>query len=264
MSQENVRIVQAGIEAYNAEDWDALLEYLAPSFVLDMSRSIGPDQRGIYGLDQMRSYLDNLRTFESARIEADEFIETGDHVVVPNTSHFRGRGGIEAEARTALVFTCQNGAVTRLVMYQGRQEALEAVGLSEQAMSHENVEIVRAVVDAYNRGDFDAGLEYAAPDSEFDWSRAVGPVHGVFKRDQMRQVLDELAEPWESVRIELDDLIEVGEHVVATQTAYQRGRDGIELRARITQVWTIRDGTIARVCLYQDRSEALEAAGLRE
>jgi ketosteroid isomerase-like protein len=129
MSQANVEIVRAGIEAYNRQDWDAVLEYLAPSFVLDMSRSIGPDQRGVYRLDQMRSYLDNLRTFESARIEADAFIEAGEHVVVPNTTHFRGRDGIEAEARTALVFTFRDGAVTRLVMYQGRQEALESAGL---------------------------------------------------------------------------------------------------------------------------------------
>jgi len=29
-------------------------------------------------------------------------------------------------------------------------------------------------------------------------------------------------------------------------------------------VWTIREGAIIRCCLYQDKQEALEAAGLRE
>jgi ketosteroid isomerase-like protein len=131
-------------------------------------------------------------------------------------------------------------------------------------MSQENVEIVRAAVDAYNRGDFDAAMKDAAPDFEFDFSRAVGPLHGVFRLDQMRRVWDEVREPWESVRIELDELIDAGEQVVATRTGFMRGRDGIEVQARITEVWTIRDRAIVRVCLYQEKREALEAAGLSE
>jgi hypothetical protein len=72
------------------------------------------------------------------------------------------------------------------------------------------------------------------------------------------------SESWESVRIELDKLIDAGEQVVATRTGFMRGRDGIEVQARITEVWTIRDRAIVRVCLYQEKREALEAAGLRE
>ena len=45
-------------------------------------------------------------------------------------------------------------------------------------MSQENLEIVRAVSEAINRGDVDAALKHWAPDCEFDVSRAVGPVHG--------------------------------------------------------------------------------------
>ena len=47
-------------------------------------------------------------------------------------------------------------------------------------------------------------------------------------------------------------------------TNLARGRDGIEVQARGIWVWTIRDGSIVRVCLYQERHEALEAAGLEE
>ena len=45
-------------------------------------------------------------------------------------------------------------------------------------MSQENVEIVRGAIDAMNRGDWDAALKAAAPNFEFDLSRAVGPLHG--------------------------------------------------------------------------------------
>ena len=131
-------------------------------------------------------------------------------------------------------------------------------------MSQENVETIRAAMDAWNRGDYDAALKDAAPDFEFDSSRAVGPLHGVFRLDQMRRVWDEFRESWESVRIELDEFIEAGEYVVVPLTIYGTGRDGIELQARTTWVWTIRDRMIVRVCLYQDKHEALEAAGLWE
>lgn len=131
-------------------------------------------------------------------------------------------------------------------------------------MSEENVEIVRAAIDAYNRGDFDAVLRLTDPEGELDWSRAVGPLHGVFRLDQLRRFWQQLEELWESIRIELDEGIDAGEHIVATQTAHQQGRDGIELRARITQVWTTRNSKIVRLCLYQDKQEALEAAGLSE
>jgi hypothetical protein len=48
-------------------------------------------------------------------------------------------------------------------------------------MSQENVEIVRVVVDAVNRADWEGALQQLHPDFELDFSRAVGPVSGVFK-----------------------------------------------------------------------------------
>jgi ketosteroid isomerase-like protein len=42
------------------------------------------------------------------------------------------------------------------------------------------------------------------------------------------------------------------------------GRDGIEVQARTAWIWTLRDGMIVRVCLFQDKQEALRAAGLSE
>ena len=66
------------------------------------------------------------------RFEAHEFIEAGDLVVVPWAMHGRGRDGIELVARFTFVFTIRNGAIERVTMYQERQDALEALGLSEQ------------------------------------------------------------------------------------------------------------------------------------
>jgi hypothetical protein len=71
-------------------------------------------------------------------------------------------------------------------------------------------------------------------------SRAVGPFRGVYGVDQVRGF-------W-----------------VVPVTLHMRGRDGIEVSARVTQVWTVRGGTLVRMCMYQERQEALEAVGLSE
>jgi ketosteroid isomerase-like protein len=131
-------------------------------------------------------------------------------------------------------------------------------------MSEENVEIVRAAIDAYNRGDWEGALKDAARDFECDLSRAVGPQHHVYSRNQMLQFWSDFAEGWESVWIEPHEFIEAGEHVVVPWTLHAAGRDGIEVQARVTWSWTIRDGAVERVCMYQEREEALQAAGLRE
>jgi len=42
------------------------------------------------------------------------------------------------------------------------------------------------------------------------------------------------------------------------------GRDGIEVEARTTWTWTLRNGAVERVCVYQTREEALEAVGAEQ
>jgi ketosteroid isomerase-like protein len=49
--------------------------------------------------------------------------------VVPNTATFRGRQGIEVVARSAFVFTVENGQITRFRLFQERAEALQSAGL---------------------------------------------------------------------------------------------------------------------------------------
>ena len=131
-------------------------------------------------------------------------------------------------------------------------------------MSQENVEIVKADIDAYNREDWDALFKDAAPGFELDFSRAVGPWRGVFGLDQIRRVVEEFRETWESARLEPHEFIEAGDLVVVPLTQHVKGRGGIEVVVRATFVWTIRNGAIERVTMYQERQDALEDVGLSE
>ena len=99
---------------------------------IDWSRARGPF-KGVYrGHGEREAFWNEFwSTFEEAEIETYDFTEAGSEVVVSNTAHFRGREGIEVIARSAFVFTVENGQITRLRMFQERAEALEAAGLSE-------------------------------------------------------------------------------------------------------------------------------------
>ena len=131
-------------------------------------------------------------------------------------------------------------------------------------MSQENVEIVKAAFDAVNRGDWDAVFQDAAPGFEVDFSRSVGPWRGVFGPDQIRRVVVEYRETWESAWLEPHEFIEAGDLVVVPGTQHLKGRGGIEVVASATLVWTIRNGAIERVTMYQERRDALEELGLSE
>jgi ketosteroid isomerase-like protein len=75
---------------------------------------------------------------------------------------------------------------------------------------------------------------------------------------------DEFWSTFQYVQLETYDVTEVGSDVVISNTAHMRGRDGIEVSARSTLVYTVESGQITRLRMFQERAEALEAAGLRE
>jgi ketosteroid isomerase-like protein len=142
---------------------------------------------------------------------------------------------------------------------------------TERAMSQENVEVVRRVYDAFNRGDFASAVEYLHPAGEV-YPGVVGldPPGGgsatrLVGRDELRGFFEDLGATWESISIEPKEIIEAPYgRVLAIESWLIRGRDGIEVDTRIIDVYAFRDGLIARVDGYLDRLEALEAVGLSE
>ena len=134
-------------------------------------------------------------------------------------------------------------------------------------MSQENVEKIRAAFEAWNRGDWDRGwaLRVAAPDLVVDNSSNAGEWRGIHRgRDAARRLQRSFIDPWESVQVEIDELIEADNHIVMRQTARFVGRDGIEVTARTAWCWTFRDGQLTRLLVSNELTDALEAAALSE
>jgi ketosteroid isomerase-like protein len=73
-----------------------------------------------------------LAAWDDVRIELEDVIEDGDDLlVVENVTYFRGRDGIETQARSTWLIRFRDGHQTSLTLYQRKQDALEAAGLSE-------------------------------------------------------------------------------------------------------------------------------------
>jgi ketosteroid isomerase-like protein len=133
-------------------------------------------------------------------------------------------------------------------------------------MSQENVETVRRGFEYFiATGDF---LEEIV-DPEFVWDMSAfrgWPERQVYAGLKgAREFIADWREPWEDWELELEELVDVGERVVAI--VRQRGRSkgtGLPVDMHFAMVWTIRDGKQARMRMYASPDEGLEAVGLRE
>jgi len=132
VSQENVEVVRSHLEAWNRRDKSAYVASFRADAEIDWSRARAL-YRGVYrGREQQKAFWDEFwSTFEDSQLEIHSLTEAGSEVVVWNTVHMWGRDGIEVTARSALVFTVENGEITCLRLFHERAEALEAAGLRE-------------------------------------------------------------------------------------------------------------------------------------
>jgi len=133
-------------------------------------------------------------------------------------------------------------------------------------MSEENVEKIRRAFEAYNRGDLDAAVADFAADSEYVPSGAVpgeqGPVRGP---EGYKQYVGWLRGEFDDARIDVHEVIDAGDKVLAAMTMRGRGRrSGAVTSWHFWQVWTLREGQVVHGHGFTDKSEALEAAGLPE
>jgi ketosteroid isomerase-like protein len=133
-------------------------------------------------------------------------------------------------------------------------------------MSQENVEIVRAALEAFNRGDVDAVVADAAPDLEYVATGAIPGAGGVYRGPEgFRRFLETFWGEFADARTELHEFIDAGSRVLVSQTLRGRGKQsGVEANWPVWQLWTLRDGKIVRGRGYTSRQEAVDAAGLTE
>jgi ketosteroid isomerase-like protein len=144
-------------------------------------------------------------------------------------------------------------------------------------MSQENVEVVQRAFEIFNRyrgtdltrddrdRAFAAFAELATPDFEYaeppEWPGA-GIHRGL---DQYREVLEGFFEALSQMTAEIEEIFDADNQVVVFVRWQARGTaSGAEWEMKPGQVFTLREGKIARQEVYLDRAVALKAAGLSE
>jgi hypothetical protein len=143
-------------------------------------------------------------------------------------------------------------------------------------MSNQNVELVKTILP----GEVDmvevlasvnpiAALgvppNAVSPDLEvlFAAPRTGGPglsYHGI---DGFAEGWRDWLSPWQSYRIELEEVIDVGDQVLSLVRVKARtSRHGVEVEHRPAAIWTVMDGKVVAMRFFLEQSEAFEYLGL--
>jgi ketosteroid isomerase-like protein len=130
-------------------------------------------------------------------------------------------------------------------------------------MSQENVEVVRKAIayEYYGVGD------RAEAEAIFDPQVVLNPIdEGPSSGfDAMRADMERWASAFDELKVTVEEIIDAGDQVVVVAHHQGRGRQsGVEVDTRFYELYTLREGKVARMDEYTERAEALEAAGLRE
>jgi ketosteroid isomerase-like protein len=141
VSEENVELARRVFALWNVAMtepdeavWRAalreMMEQYHPEAELDYARTT-PDLVG--NREAMGSWIEGARdTYTSLNIEATEFIDAGDAVVM--TARFIGQGsasGLTIGGEIAYVTRYRDGQIISTTSFATRREALEAAGLEE-------------------------------------------------------------------------------------------------------------------------------------
>jgi ketosteroid isomerase-like protein len=132
-------------------------------------------------------------------------------------------------------------------------------------MTSDNSALVKRGYEAWNRGDVEGVVAFLDPEIEWRGYTHI-PESGTLQgRDDVKMWLERFLDAWEELNIEVTELIEAGDEVVALVRFRGSGKgSGVPVEGGTdAHVWTVRDGRIAAVTLYQGTQEALDAIGRR-
>jgi ketosteroid isomerase-like protein len=136
-------------------------------------------------------------------------------------------------------------------------------------MSQENVKALRWLYGEWAKGDLWALREIADPNIEWEWSAGLAALSGGPRvycgLDEIGTSTLEWLTAWDSYWMTAEEFIEAGAHIVVPFRLHAIGKGtGVKVEQRAFGVWTMRSGRAVRVRYYEDRAEALEAAGITE
>ena len=123
--------------------------------------------------------------------------------------------------------------------------------------------LVTSALRAWNRGDLDAFAAHVSDDVA--WLEVSGRPEGdsreAYGRERLRRSLASLFEAWESYRLDIEEVRDAGDRVLAIVREVARGRaSGVEVESRWGYVISVEEGQIVRIEAYRDPDLAAQRA----
>jgi ketosteroid isomerase-like protein len=138
-------------------------------------------------------------------------------------------------------------------------------------MSRENIEVVRRLFAAFRSvdvGNFERSFDEVREifDPEVDW---VAAPHSLLSSEEyrgydgVRRFWTQFLSAWDEYGVEVEELIDAGDQVVAVMRLSGRTNE-LEVDEARSSLLTLRDGRIVRIEPFASKDGGLEAAGLWE
>jgi len=134
-------------------------------------------------------------------------------------------------------------------------------------MSQENVEIVREIYHAVARRDAASAFAVYADDIVWEVSarRAIVMDRAYHGHEGVRRFWRDALVAFGEVDLDVEELIDAGDRVVALIREREIGRSsGVPVEASHAAIWTLAEGKVVRMQVFDDRDQAFKAVGLEE
>ncbi len=134
MSQENVELIRLLAERINAGTVEDELELIHPDLELFPPEDEPEARSGVYrgrkGWREYSAFWDE--SFDQYNVEADEYIDAGEYVVVVGQVRATGRAsGAQVESPAVWLWRVRDGMGIEFREYGTKEQALEAAGMRE-------------------------------------------------------------------------------------------------------------------------------------
>lgn len=124
------------------------------------------------------------------------------------------------------------------------------------------MEIVRGIYEAVGRRDTETPFEVYADDIVWDVFMDSVSYHG---HEGVRQFWEEALSVAGTVDLDVEELIDAGDQVLALIREREVGPTrGTPVDASHVWVWTLADGKVVRMQIFDNREQALKVVGLAE
>ena len=131
MSEENVERARRVYEAWNAHEWDRVLDEVDAEHELYLTGLLPGLKQEYRGHDGLREFLESFDAiWTDLRVEVDRIEDAGDRVVGLVHLHGTATGsGVPVSIEYAHVFHLKGDRAVRTDAYRTWQEALDAAGI---------------------------------------------------------------------------------------------------------------------------------------